>query len=116
MRRGRWRRDAYRCFERSCANHVVSGESTTDPEVRQNMLAAEAWLRGQGVCIWVYEAQSAAHVMQRAPLLKWPLGDVEGSCVGAAVWFSEGHLVRVAEGWRGMHGVAHGRSTCASAV
>ena len=46
MRRGRWRRDAFRSFERSCANHVVSGESMGDPHAKQNMLAAESWLRG----------------------------------------------------------------------
>eukprot|EP00959_Pyramimonas_sp_CCMP1952_P110789 2317812-Pyramimonas_sp.AAC.1 len=39
MRRGRWRRDAFRSFERSCDNHAVSGESMGDPEARQNMLA-----------------------------------------------------------------------------
>ena len=66
-----------------------------DPDARQNMLAAEAWLRCHRTYIWVYEAHSAAHFMQRAPLVKWPLGDVEGRCVGAAVWFPEGHLVRV---------------------
>eukprot|EP00959_Pyramimonas_sp_CCMP1952_P396806 8313920-Pyramimonas_sp.AAC.1 len=47
MRRGRWRRSASRYFARSCANHVVSGESMGDPTARQNMIAAESWLRGQ---------------------------------------------------------------------
>eukprot|EP00959_Pyramimonas_sp_CCMP1952_P081688 1706491-Pyramimonas_sp.AAC.2 len=105
MRRGRWRRDAFRSFERSCANHVGSGESMGDPDAKQNMLAAEAWLRCQQTYIWVYEAHSAAHIMHRTPLVRWSLGDADGRCVGAAVWFSEGHLVRVARGWRGMDGV-----------
>eukprot|EP00959_Pyramimonas_sp_CCMP1952_P340369 7129242-Pyramimonas_sp.AAC.1 len=65
-----------------------------DPEARQNMLAVEAWLRCHQAYVWVYEAQSVAHFMQGTPLAKWPLGVVEGSCVGAAVWFSDGHLVR----------------------
>eukprot|EP00959_Pyramimonas_sp_CCMP1952_P471292 9498164-Pyramimonas_sp.AAC.1 len=43
--------------------------------------------------------------MQRTPLVKWPLGDAGGSCVGAAVWFAVGHVVRIARGWHGLCGV-----------
>ena len=37
--------------------------------------------------------------------MKWPLGDAGGRCVGAAVWFMEGHLVRVTQGWHRLYGV-----------
>ena len=76
---------------------------------RQNVCAVESWLRCRQTYVWVYEAQSVAHFMQGTPLSKWPLGDAGGSCAGAAVWFAEGHVARVARGWHGMHGVEGAR-------
>ena len=95
MRRGRWRRDAFRSFARECANDIVSGESMGNPVARHNMKAVESWLHSRHAFVWVYEAQNVAHLMEGSVLSKWRLGDAVGSCAGDVVWFVEGHVARV---------------------
>eukprot|EP00959_Pyramimonas_sp_CCMP1952_P224020 4684148-Pyramimonas_sp.AAC.1 len=67
------------------------------------MCAVEMWLSCRHTYVRVYEAPSVATFMHGTPLPKWPLGDAEGSCAGAAVWFVDGHVARVARGWRSLN-------------
>ncbi|CAK0866693.1 unnamed protein product [Prorocentrum cordatum] len=106
IRRGRWRRDALRCFERECANDAFSGETGDGPESRQNVVAVETWLRRRKTFVWVHATEDTIDFMQVAQSERWALGDAVGVCVGAVVWCMSGHVIRVARGWSALRGVA----------
>ena len=109
MRRGRWRRDAFRTFARECANDTVSGESMGNLAARHNMNAVESWLHSRRAFVWVYEAQNMDHLLQGSLLSKWRLGDAEGSCAGDVVWFVTGHVARVVGRLHHLRGVEGAR-------
>ena len=83
-------------FADACRNNLGSGVGGGELEAA-NFRTVLHWLEARGRNMWVYEVDSAWHLLHGHCRRRWLLGAEGGRELGCLAWYPEGHVARIAD-------------------